>query len=168
MKGRQHPHRGTRCPGLPPRNPLPLPTQTPTLYLPEIPTPQFTKTTHNHLDLSPCIFQPTLPPVYVWTPPAAGCLSPPDKVLRTKETGPRCRRRPGLHGGTRIGKREKLKGRSRRPTNVRTRTQGSWLMRNPKRKSQKVSQSVLANKPTKTTTTTTTGSLTLTTTISCA
>ena len=108
------------------------------------------------------------PPLYVLTPPAAGCLSPPDKVLRTKETGPRCRRRPGLHGGTRIGKRGKLKGRSRRPTNVRTRTQGSWLMRNPKRKSQKVSQSVLANKPTKTTTTTTTGSLTLTTTISCA
>ena len=46
-------------------------------------------------------------PVYVWTPPAAGCLSPPDKVLTTKETGPRSRSRPGLHGGTKIGKRGK-------------------------------------------------------------
>ena len=87
----------------PTRNPLPLPT----LHPPEIPTPQLTKTTHIHLDLSPCLFQPTLPPVYVWTPPAAGFLSPPDKVLRTKETGPRCRSRPGLHVGTRIGKRGK-------------------------------------------------------------
>ena len=94
------------------RNPMSrAPTPEPTPTTDPTPTRDPDPSTHqNHTQPpgpEPLPLSANLASVYVWTPPAAGCLSPPDKVLRTKETGPRCRSRPGLHVGTRIGKRGK-------------------------------------------------------------
>ena len=93
-------------------------------------------------------------PVYVWTPPAALCLSPPEQVLRTTETGPRCRSRPGLHGGTRIGKKRKMK-RQEKSANKRENKDPGQLADAKSQAEVEESQPVCSGEQTNKTTTTT-------------
>ena len=141
----------------PETTPLIEPNPTPTLVSDPAPLQNHTHQ-HSTPGPEPSRLWKTSSTVHAWTPPAVWFLSPPEQVLRTKETGPRCRSRLGRHGGIRIERRGSRSGRSDRPKlkDVRTKTKGSWMMRNPIQwMSQKVSQAALTNQPITTLTTTT-------------